>query len=357
MTTNLSHRRPYRFPFDTNEFFWCEKCFAEYFPDNVVAKMKSTTFRVEDIENGKNREGKRIEIPAECMRHPRSPIYYMPLAPDIPIVVAARLSLSFPGLISAVPLQTVDWTRVSEKRKIVTVWFSDGGICSNFPMRFFDAVWPTRPTFGINLSPEDPDRPAMMVWRASPKTSGPMPRYIPIKSLGGFVKSVLDTMQNWNDTTQITMPGFRDRIVVVRQKAGEGGMNLKMSPDVIDELAKRGAEAGHNIVYGDSKAKLPPFDFDLHRWIRYRVSMAGFDEQLSGMYDTWVNGMSAFITESSHKPIEYEDGECVFVAGAEDLVATTSLMNFAEELPSLKNPATQGSVPHPRPEVRLVPPL
>jgi hypothetical protein len=31
-------------------------------------------------------------------------------------------------------------------------WFSDGGICSNFPIHFFDAWLPTHPTFGINLT-------------------------------------------------------------------------------------------------------------------------------------------------------------------------------------------------------------
>src|SRR5205807_10418438 len=31
-------------------------------------------------------------------------------------------------------------------------WFSDGGICSNFPIQFFDAWLPKTPTFGINLA-------------------------------------------------------------------------------------------------------------------------------------------------------------------------------------------------------------
>lgn len=31
-------------------------------------------------------------------------------------------------------------------------WFSDGGICSNFPIHFFDDWLPNRPTFGINLT-------------------------------------------------------------------------------------------------------------------------------------------------------------------------------------------------------------
>jgi predicted acylesterase/phospholipase RssA len=30
-------------------------------------------------------------------------------------------------------------------------WFSDGGIASNFPIHFFDAWLPRRPTFGVNL--------------------------------------------------------------------------------------------------------------------------------------------------------------------------------------------------------------
>ena len=349
MTTNLSHRRPYRFPFDTQEFFWCATCVAAYFPDNVVAHILAATTAVGDVSVGKRDDGTPIVIQTTCTRHTGEPLHFMPLACDTPLVVAARLSLSFPGLISAVPFYSVDWTRSPEHRNICPVWFSDGGISSNFPMRFFDAAWPKRPTFGINLSGAHPDSPEM-VWRPKPGASGRLPRLLPLTGLTGFVSAILDTMQNWNDTVQITMPGFRDRIVVVRQHPDEGGMNLKMPETVIQALADRGRQAGENLVLGVPALGLEPFDFGVHRWIRYRDAMAGVDELLTGMRERWDDDMEPFVTSTALVTHHFK-------AGAHDLDATGAVMDAALELDRLGHPATQGSVPRPMPDLRLVPPL
>ena len=341
MTTNLSHRRPYRFPFDTQEFFWCERCLGDYFPANVVAQMKATARPVGPMDVGS--KDTPITIATNCARHSDQPLYLMPLAPDIPVVIAARISLSFPALISAIPFYAIDWTRAEEQRGVVTVWFSDGGIASNFPMRFFDAVWPKRPTFGINLAGQHPDH-SQMVWRPKPGASGRLPRYVAMSSLGGFFASILDTMQNWSDSTQITMPGFRDRVVEVRQYANEGGMNLRMPPDVIRGLARRGADAGRNITSGDEQT--PAFDFDTHRWIRHRVAMASIDDVLTAMVDVWPEQQTFLDTP--------HDG---FEAGSNDRVATGKVIELAEELGRLRHPATLGTVPRPQPDLRLSPPL
>ena len=75
-----------------------------------------------------------------------------------PVVVATRFSLSFPLLISAVPLWTVDWTLVvnqdawdawkvwkrqggtgpkpQRRLQAERCWFSDGGIASNTPLDY-----------------------------------------------------------------------------------------------------------------------------------------------------------------------------------------------------------------------------
>jgi hypothetical protein len=78
------------------------------------------------------------------------------------------MSLSFPLLISAVPLWTIKAERLSaqpadgerlalRESDLQRNWFSDGGTCSNFPIHFYDRWFPSRPTFGINLEslPED----------------------------------------------------------------------------------------------------------------------------------------------------------------------------------------------------------
>ncbi len=63
-------------------------------------------------------------------------------------------------LLSAVPLYLLKPGRQGGIEKdFLKCWFSDGGICSNFPIHFFDAPLPRWPTFGINLRPLPKTRP------------------------------------------------------------------------------------------------------------------------------------------------------------------------------------------------------
>src|SRR4029077_18943429 len=73
-----------------------------------------------------------------------------------PILLGARMSLSFPILLSAVPLYAANFEREPKEGKypLEACWFSDGGLTSNFPIHFFDAPLPLRPTFGIDLVPD-----------------------------------------------------------------------------------------------------------------------------------------------------------------------------------------------------------
>src|SRR6185503_4885556 len=78
--------------------------------------------------------------------------YRLPSAAKLPILLGARMSLSFPFLLSQVPLYAPQY-QVGEA-KLRRCLFSDGGLTSNFPIHFFDAPLPGRPTFGINLVPD-----------------------------------------------------------------------------------------------------------------------------------------------------------------------------------------------------------
>jgi hypothetical protein len=151
-------------------------------------------------------------------------------------------------------------------------------------------------------------------------------------------------MQNWMDTTQLTLPGFRDRVAVVRQKDGEGGMNLRMKPEVIKELADRGAEAA---------ALFDDFNFDLHRWIRYRVAMSELDEVLTGLNASYVGGFDAFLKSYGATTTQYRIGGAAITAA--ELALTNQLMNQAQSSAAQNHPASAGDVPHPRPAVRLLP--
>ena len=153
----------------------------------------------------------------------------------------ARMSLSFPYLISAMPLYAVDF---NGDQSVVRHLFSDGGISSNFPMHFFDSLLPRRPTFGINLAPPHPLHPDQHVWRAAPAEGGWIPRALPFDTVPGFGGALRETIQNWSDYRQITQRGYADRVVEIRLSSTEGGMNLKMPPETIMALVARGAQAG-----------------------------------------------------------------------------------------------------------------
>ncbi len=199
MTTCLTLRRPYRFPFSSDVFFACRTCMETYFPPKVVTALFP--------EDG---PGKQEDEDWCCPLHPDQPVRHLPPAEHLPVVVAARISLSFPGLISAIPLCYRDFSRPDPAKQAVVAWFSDGGIASNFPIHFFDTMWPRRPTFGINLQPVDSDH-TEMVWMPQQTSSGWLPKASKVTSVGQFFASILDTMQNWSDTTQLSLPGLRDR--------------------------------------------------------------------------------------------------------------------------------------------------
>jgi hypothetical protein len=205
---------------------------------------------------------------------------HFPIGPDLPVLVATRMTLSFPILISAVPLYEVHFEHDAEPR-LVRLVFSDGGITSNFPIHFFDSPLPTRPTFGLNLTGVraetklDPHDPCAAV---RPPGAVNSPAYQPVASvtsLVSFLVAIKDAMQNWRDNAQARLPGFRDRVVNVELAANEGGLNLAMSAAKIEELSERGRCAGDALVElfaGDGAGK--PKQWNDHRFARYRTSMS-----------------------------------------------------------------------------------
>jgi predicted acylesterase/phospholipase RssA len=322
MTTNLTHRRPYRLPFRDDEdlrenaqFFFREDEMRRYFPEHVVRWM---------IENP--RESKHNDRTNILLSRLKAAGYHpMPAPENLPVVVATRMSLSFPFLLCAVPLHAIDWEHAWKRQKNArgTVvpercWFSDGGICSNFPLHFFDSALPRRPTFSIDLAdvPADtPDsglRPFMPKSNGAdilerwnrfdtevPKTAGETPVEKPeLQRLLGFVWAMIGTMQNWTDTTQGRLPGYRDRIVTVPLKPNEGGLNLNMPPGLIDDLSKRGMEAANLLRERfDVPATEHKMTWDNHRWIRLRSVLAALEKSVGQIVitlDAPDNGDTAY---------------------------------------------------------------
>ena len=253
MTTDLTYARPLRLPLagDPAYLFSLEE-FAVLFPEPVLKHLESTTEVVHPAQITHDRPGPD-RLP-ELRRLPEL---------GLPVIVATRMSLSFPGLLSAVPLWTHDGGRPMRH------WLSDGGIGSNFPVHFFDAWLPTRPTFGLNLVPEQAERVG------TEALGGPPPRRrTPVHTTVGFARQILDTMQNWRDTMQSELPGFRDRIRAIELGSGEGGMNLGMDPETIRRLAEKGRAKGRELA--------DDFVWDEHLFWRYVYLMRLLQENLNG---------------------------------------------------------------------------
>jgi predicted acylesterase/phospholipase RssA len=328
ITSDISRNRTAQLPFlETPSPLYIEsEVLDRYFPSPIVAWIKD---RAGEYDRRVERRGDVIRLPSPQ---------------DLPIVFGARLSLSFPILLSALPLMTPDFAkRRSDDRGIPLrrVWYSDGGLTSNFPIHFFDSPIPTRPTFGVNLvdfdaeapnieadddgqpetAPNTPDRNKPIAEpRAGARTAAQRPARAPVgdpaprDAVWGFVSmakgnrfapvpftsfddapgsgvisfafTLVNTARYWSDNQMLVAPGVRDRVVNVALREDEGGLNLDMSPSVISDLDWRGRAAGLLIsARFDPQQQIEPETgntneqmFANHRWIRYRNFMASFED-------------------------------------------------------------------------------
>ncbi|HSB87987.1 MAG TPA: hypothetical protein VLD86_16860, partial [Ilumatobacteraceae bacterium] len=276
VTTCLSESQPFEMPSVQGRYFFDAKEWGLLFPEPVVAHLVAH-----------HRAGEPEEDARLAAHQP--PLTRMPLPEDLPVIVATRMSLSFPLLISAIPMWTID----RRKDEFVKVWFTDGGLCNNFPVQLFDAALPTRPTFAINLGrfgldSDEKDEEVHNVRFARDNRSGIAPRVSRIPSTGrkaitGFAGQAFNSARNWSDVSQLDQPGYRDRVFEVLQTKLQGGMNLDMQGGTIGRLAARGAAAGAAMVdqftqphYRDTFT-----GWDNHRWIRYRATLAAFPDWLA----------------------------------------------------------------------------
>jgi len=311
MTTNLSRKQPMSMPWGHGIYFFDPDEFRKLFPGEVVNAMVEHPPPLPT--------GPAAARDEEVLRLHAGRLRPFPRPDDLPIMVATRMSLSFPLLISAVPLYSVDYTlgpnrdykaRVRQWRhenprgtpeehaKAVAPpsfdrnWFSDGGLTANLPVHFFDNPLPNRPTFAIDLAPFGDERPRDADERKN--------SYLPVVNQGGlhrrtahwedkkplgrmvsFGMSLVTTARTWVDEAQLAMPGYRDRIVTVYQDADEGGFNLSMADEVVKRLSDRGRFAADRLVRrfaGDAPGDVPAEGWDNQRWIRFRSAAAGLND-------------------------------------------------------------------------------
>jgi predicted acylesterase/phospholipase RssA len=399
MTTNLTNRRPHRLPWEERVFYFRPSELSDLFPDHVVQWMVDHPPPAHEKDSDRRESELRLRL--------LDGLAPWPAAKDLPVVVAARMSLSFPLLISAVPLWAVDmgdpanqeawtaweewlaanvdaWDEIKDDRsswqetpaqQLVAgrCWFSDGGISSNFPVHFFDAPVPTRPTFAIDLAgfrpgeTPDPDE-SENVWLPENNQGGLLENWYGFDAgsgpsrLVGFVSAMVRTMQNRVDTAQMRVPGYRDRIVHVKFTAEEGGMNLTMPPPVIQALTERGRWSGAKLI---KRFHLPPgpgeLSWDNHRWVRFRSSLAVVGELLQRFAGGYtkppeVAGERTYAqlaTRSSEEPpSSYRWARNAQRLLAED--ATERVVSSAAALDASDQSLSEEG-PRPEPEARIVP--
>ncbi len=279
-STNLAHGRPYRFPLDPADdmgrLFFRVDDLKPYFPQPILNHLV----------------GYALPYGSQTISDPEASAatkQYLELPTDrLPIVVAARLAMSFPLLISAVPLWAIDYEAPIESRGFAPCWMSDGGLCSNFPIHLFDSHVPKWPTFGIALQNRGNHRPNQCVWLPEKHYEGrgdTWDRFAesqePLGRLAGFLVSLWLAAWRWNDTTMMRMPGVRDRVVRIFLEEDEGGVNIKMSKQAIDALTQKygkPAAAAFLRKFADDGSPGWPE----HRWVRFNRLLIALRQQIEG---------------------------------------------------------------------------
>ncbi|VZO36669.1 patatin-like phospholipase family protein [Occultella aeris] len=392
MTTNVTRYQPMAMPWDSGGYYIDPAVWRRYFPEDVVAWIEQhpsavTGSTVKDRYAALTRAhaGRRALVPFPAPR-------------DVPVVVATRMSLSFPVLISAVPLESIDFSRGVNTRYRKTAeawlgehpdagidealaaigaapefepnWFSDGGLCANLPVHFFDSPLPRRPTFAINLGqlaagrkPEDDQ--AKNTFLPTHNAVGALRHWHTLTPSGlggllGFAHALVTTSQVWVDNAQLVLPGYRDRVVTIYHSGDEGGMNLSMPKDIVDALAARGRAGAAKLVdqfAGDDPGGTPGFGFENHRWIRMRTSATGLGNWLGAWgagYRTPVAGATDYAElagPGAAAPLpSYKPG-----AGARDRInhLVGELLTLIDDW-GADDAVAKGS-PRPTPRLRLVP--
>ncbi|SET54412.1 Patatin-like phospholipase [Nitrosospira multiformis] len=389
-STNLAHGRPYVFPLaepETGEsrfkgherLYFTEAEMRQYFPPEVVKWMVDhSPTEIERKRKEKSTPGEETKEKTLSVEDGKD-MLELPEPKNFPVLLATRMSLAFPFLISAIPLYALDPDLSPEERKFHRCWFSDGGISSNFPIHLFDGLVPIWPTFGIHLEPaidgqEESYLPSIYDEGYAESWSLFAEKVEPAGRLGGFISAIVNAMQNWNDNTVRLMPGFRDRVARVRLKEGEGGMNLDMEPPIIDTLAERGKAAANKLIQcyaiQPSQGEEAP-GWDQHRFVRFNnllmmmkartpglVEALGNDCRYATKLEDLLQKFSCATDESGMltPPPGYEEPMTQKEKDAyKRLVA--ALNALATEMLEVENNIPFKPIPKPEPELRVRPPL
>ena len=354
VTTCLSLGRPYSLPLEDKDFYYSDGEWAKLFPPEVMTWLlthERTSDTVKELHNA-------------GFTH----LHAMPEPCDWPVVIAVRMSLSFPVLLAAVPMYRINRGEKKSPPKPVKVQpikvlFTDGGVSSNFPIHLFDSPFPSRPTFAVDLQsfPDtmtDPkERADKRVFTFIGNRSGHQqvihepPLGKPSGQVVWFVSRLIETMQNWRDQLPKSMAGYRDRIAYVQHTKDEGGLNLNMSEPLITALGNAGAAAAQKLTaafYAPHKEYKGQTGWQNHQWIRMRSSL----KQL----DALIQSVSEKIeSKYSHLPKEDAPAYAFSQAPGQNPVDQLKALALLQELENLaaRMKALQGDLAEGAPESKL----
>lgn len=288
VTTNLNAQRAHRVPFEDGEIFLYRRA-------ELRALLPEAVFRALEAISNTPPSGVARRLPVS------GEFGWFPGDGRMPVVLGVRLSMSFPLVFAAVRLFMVrseatagggtDVRPLDPTADLVECWFSDGGICNNFPLQFFDVWFPERPTFGINLSdtpiagsalrdqergvhPED-----FVEHRALDDERRDDWAPHELRGAGDFLSALVETLLAHRDNALTRLASYRERVATVRLNAGEGALNLDMSPETIDALAERGRSAA---------ARLKGLAFERHQWVRLRTLLGALENEVLRMQQYWL---------------------------------------------------------------------
>ncbi|MBN9315240.1 MAG: patatin-like phospholipase family protein [Devosia sp.] len=290
-----------------------------------------------------------------------SGLYRFPPPEQVPVILGVRMSLSFPLLIPAVPLHRIDFAvKGADGRPVMRrVLFSDGGITSNFPVHFFDRLLPSRPTFGVSLDDLEAEGLGRRVYMPMKAISQ---HRFPIQApdtLPAFALAIVNTAREWQDRQLSALSGFRERVSHVYLRKNEGGLNLNMPSQTIDDLIGMGERAGLLMVGQPAPGDETAFDFPDHQWRRFLIGYAQLERLLEELRQSWgdpddPHSFAATIRRTAEAPASYAQSSKHWRASVwqriDDLVGL-SRNTFGTRLRG------DGRIPRHRARLRLVPEL
>jgi predicted acylesterase/phospholipase RssA len=389
-STNLSHGRPVRWPlYDPHSrLFFNREEWEKIFPSALLDPLVRASRRYAPASDSDPKDDG-----GRCL-------YEIPCG-DLPLVVAARLSLSFPLLFSCVPVWAVDYEKKHEDRVLRRALLTDGGLCTNFPVHLFDAAHPRWPTFALLLDRRlKPYKKKGAVPSAGLKPCDDGAVFLPLGHLDGrvdnwqdsapaevrtgrglfrLITSMITTTLDWNDRSALRLPHVRNRVIRYALKEGEGQLHIDMDRNTILRMAHEyGPLAARKLIEAfdtrpDSSGQTKPF-WRQHLYVRAMSEFRALQQHLRS-YSSAVHAerhstpLHQLLREAQEEsPLRNSDGEVRTTDGkvldkpltqeqAESLIALSEQIEVLAKALERAGPAINAYEGQPVAELRLRVPI